>query len=143
MSYTKPDQTGFNPNLDASSNEFVVQLDDTSNYVAVLCITGLEPTSGNPTFLAKARVVDSTGKDLPDANGAPITSAFSHTSNPTEISLEGGVGGVQKQCLLAVLGEATSLWNDTIHQSVMQNASIRTNIATAQHVGPAPAGTLL
>ena len=143
MAYTKPTQTPFQANLDASTNEFVVQLSDTLNYVAVSCVTSIEPSSGNPVFKGRARVVNADGSSKLDSNGDRIESTFSHMSNVSEMTSLGGADAVSKQCLLAVLGEATSVWNDPIHATDMGNASIRNTLASVPHTGPAAASTLL
>jgi hypothetical protein len=133
MSYTKPVQTPF---VNLQPHEFVVTLDTAQN-VAVRVESSVEPTSGNPVVSAWGRVVDATGIDKPDGVGQPIYTAFSHCSNPTEQSSVGGAAGLQKAALMAVLGESTApLWTDPIHATMLQNASIRTNIASAASAGP-------
>lgn len=140
MSYTKPDQTAFTL---LQPNEVVVTL-DTGDHIAVRCESTVEPNSGNPAVAAWARVVDSVGADKLDGMGQSMCSSFSHCSNPTEVATIGGVPALQKLALLAVLGESTSpLWQDPIHQTTLENASIRTNLAAAAHAGPANAGSLL
>lgn len=143
MAYTKVDQSPFAANLDESRNEFVVQLTDTQNYIAVSCATELEPNSGNPVFKAKARVVNGDGSALVDSMGNPVESTISHTSNAAELTAMGGANVVQTQCLLAVLGEPTTYWNDPLHATVMENASIRNTLAAVPHVGYATASSLL
>jgi hypothetical protein len=142
MSYTKPDQTPFAANL--AADEFVVLL-DTGQTVGVRCEGSVEPNSGNPAIAAFARQVDATGKTVLDAAGDPVTSSFSHCSNPTELADLGGASALQKIALMGVLGESTApLWQDPIHASLLVNASIRTNIASAAHAGPvADLGNLL
>lgn len=132
MAYTKPDQTPFTK---IEPNEFVVTL-DTGQNVAVSVSVSVLDNSGNPALMAAARVVQADGSNELDANGDPIASAFAHTSNPTEMATLGGMPQLQTQMLLAVLGEPVTIWNDPIHATVMENASIRTNIATAAHAGP-------
>lgn len=133
MSYTKPSQTTF---TQLQPNETVVTL-DTGDNVAVRCESSVEPNSGNPAVAAWARVVDAVGADKLDGAGQPIQSSFSHCSNPTEMASVGGAAALQKVAVMAVLGESTApLWQDPIHASVLQNASIRTNLASAAHAGP-------
>ncbi|KZC23552.1 hypothetical protein RHOFW104T7_13195 [Rhodanobacter thiooxydans] len=133
MSYTKPDQAPFTV---LQPNETVVTL-DTGDNVAVRCESSVEPNSGNPAVAAFARVVDTTGADKLDGAGQPIKSAFTHCSNPTEVENVGGASALQKLAMLAVLGESTApLWQDPIHATVLENASIRTNITAAAHAGP-------
>jgi hypothetical protein len=133
MSYTKPDQTPFTA---LQPNETVVTL-DAGDTVAVRCESSVEPNSGNPAVAAWARVVDATGADRLDGMGQAIQSAFSHCSNPTELAQVGGAAQLQKLALMAVLGESTApLWQDAIHATVLENASIRTNITAAAHAGP-------
>jgi len=82
-------------------------------------------------------VVDGTGSDRLDAMGMPMLSSFIHTSNPTELGSLGGSAALQKLTVMAVLGEPTTpLWGDPIHATMMQNASIRTNLASAAQAGP-------
>jgi hypothetical protein len=134
MPYTKPDQAPFAGNL--ADHETVVTL-DTGEHVAVRCECSVEPNSGNPAVMAWARVVDTAGANLLDGCGCSITSGFSHCSNPTELAELGGAPALQRIAVLAVLGESTApLWQDPIHASVLENASIRTNIASAAHAGP-------
>lgn len=134
MPYTKPIQTPFTANL--AADEFVVTL-DTGQSVAVHVIGSVEPTSGNPVCTAWARVVAADGTDALDAAGQPMKTGFAHTSNPTELISLGGAPALQKIMLMAVLGESTApLWQDPIHASVLENASIRTNIASSAHAGP-------
>lgn len=142
MAYTKVDQTPFAANLDASIGEFVVQLTDTQNYIAVSCASQIEPMSGFLAFKAKARVVNNDGTPSLDTLGKVIESTFSHTTNADEVASI-GVAALQKDCLLAVLGEPTTNWNDPIHATEMEQASIRATLAVAPHVGYATAGTLL
>lgn len=133
MPYTKPDQTPFTA---LQPNETVVTL-DTGDNVAVRCESSVEPNSGNPAVAAFARAVDATGTDKLDGAGHPIKSAFSHCSNPTELASIGGASALQKLAMMAVLGESTTpLWQDPIHATVLENASIRTNITAAAHAGP-------
>jgi|GEM_PF-3249623 len=140
MAYTKPDQTPFTK---LQPNEFVVTLDSGQN-VAVAVSVWTEDTSANPSLVSAARVVQADGSNQLDANNDPIRSAFTHTSNATELANVGGMANLQKQMLLAVLGEATTLWSDPIHTTDMQNASIRASITTAGHAGPvASPGSLL
>jgi hypothetical protein len=134
MPYTKPDQTPFTANL--TDHETVVTL-DTGEYVAVRCEGSVEPNSGNPAVVASARVVGADGAASLDAAGKPIQSHFSHCSNPTELEAVGGACALQRIAVMAVLGESTApLWQDPIHATVLENASIRTNLASAAHAGP-------
>ena len=132
MPYTIPAQSLFR----LAAHELAVQL-DTGEYVAVRVEGSVEPNSGNPVVSASARVVDATGSAVCDALGQPITSGFSHCSNPTELASLGGSEALQRLAGMAVLGESTApLWADPIHSTVLENASIRTNIASAAHAGP-------
>lgn len=133
MSYTKPVQTPFAANL--QPNEFVVTL-DTGDNVAIVASMSVEPNTGNPVCQVSARAVDGTGLTRTDAVGQSITSGWSHTSNPTELATLGSVGALQTQCMRAVLGETTTLWNDPIHQTTLATVSIRTNLTSAAHAGP-------
>jgi hypothetical protein len=134
MPYTKPAQAPFTANL--VDHETVVTLDSGQN-VAVRCECSVEPNSGNPAVAAFARVVDASGASTLDGTGQPIATSFSHCSCPGEVDSLGGVGVLQKLAIMAVLGEPTTpLWQDPIHATVMQNASIRTNLASASSAGP-------
>lgn len=134
MAYTKPDQTPFAAHL--ADHETVVTLDSGQN-VAVRCEASVEANSGNPVVVAWARVVAADGTNFLDGAGSPIASTFSHCSNPTEMAGVGGATALQKLAVMAVLGESTApLWQDPIHSTVLENASIRTNLASAAHAGP-------
>lgn len=135
MSYTKPNQAPFAANL--VDHEFVVLL-DSGDYVAASALMSVEPTTGFANVLASARAVDATGMTRFDTGSPPVQIAtkFSHTTIPAEIESLGSMNAVQTQCMLAVLGEPTTIWGDAIHTSVMENASIRTNLASAAHAGP-------
>lgn len=132
MSYTKPNQSPFAANLQA--NEAVVTL-DTGDDVAISAVMSVEPNTGNAVCQVAARVVDATGLTRNDAVGQPIQSGWSHTSNPAEMATLGTVSALQTQCMLAVLGEPTTLWSDPIHQTTLVSVSIRTNLASAAHAG--------
>lgn len=134
MSYTKPDQTPFAANL--TDHETVVLL-DTGQAVAVRCECSVEPNTGNLAVAAAARVVNPDGSNWLDNAGQPCESGFSHCSNPAELTSLGGAAALQKLVSMAVLGESTApLWQDPLHASTLQTASIRTNIASAAHAGP-------
>jgi len=125
------------------AGEIAVTL-DTGDHVAVSAVCGIESNTGNPSIVSGARVINTDGTDKLDATGQAITSGFSQVTNQTEISLAGSMSAVQKCVLLAVLGESTApLWQDAIHATELQNASIRTNLASAAHAGPVNAGSLL
>lgn len=139
MAYTvmSPQPTGLQP------NETAVTL-DTGDMVAVQAVGAIEANTGNPSITAGARVINADGTDKLDAVGQPITSGLSHVTNPTEIAAAGSMAAVQKCVLMALLGESTApLWQDAIHATILQNASIRTNLASAAHAGPVNAGSLL
>lgn len=141
MSYTKPDQSPFAANL--ASYETVVKLDN-GRHVAVRCESIVEPNSGNPAVTVRARVVNDDGTSAVDGDGKTIESSFSHCSCAAEIDSLGGVAILQKLAIMAVLGEPTDpLWQDPIHTTMLQNASIRTNIASAAHSGPVNTESLL
>jgi hypothetical protein len=135
MSYTKPVQTPFAPNLVES--EFVVLL-DSGDFVAISAAMSVEPNSGNAVCQVSARAVDAAGLTRMDAATPPqpISSGWSHMSNPDEIAATGSIGEIQKQCMLAVLGEPTTLWGDPIHSTTLVSVSIRTNLGSAAHAGP-------
>jgi hypothetical protein len=146
--YSKPDQKQFLQAAPASEKaeavdglepgEFVVQL-DTGEFVAVIAQTFIVEESGNPSIHARARVVNADGSAARDANGDQIQTGFSHSTNQVELENLGGITEVQRAVLLAVLGEpASQLWADPVHASVLEHASIRTNIASAAHSGVVP-----
>ena len=131
--YSIPEQTPFAAGITA--HEMIAQL-DSGEYVAVH-VDGSVTFAGNPAIIASARVVDADGFDALDAQGVPIRSSFSHSSNHTEVAMLGGIDALRKLVVLAVLGESTApLWADPIHATVLEHASIRTNIASAAHAGP-------
>ena len=139
MNYTvmNPQPSGLQP------HESAVTL-DTGDLVAVQATCGIEANTGNPSITAGARVINSDGSDKLDAVGQPITSGLSHVTNATEIAAAGSMAAVQKCVLMALLGESTApLWQDAIHATILQNASIRTSLASAAHAGPVNAGSLL
>jgi hypothetical protein len=131
MSYTKPDQSPFTPNL--IPGELVVQL-DTGDFVAITANMLIESNSGNPACVVSARAVDSTGLTR-SVNNAPITSEWCHTTSLDEINQLGGVATVQKECMLAILGEPTTIWDDPIHLGTISIVSIRNNLMSAKHAG--------
>src|SRR5436190_24253085 len=123
--YSKPDQKQFRMAAGADEKseavegiepgEFVVQL-DTGEFVAVIAQTFIVAESGNPAIHARARVVNADGSVGRDANGDPIQTGFSHSTNQVELESLGGIAEVQRLVLLAVLGEpASQLWGDPIH----------------------------
>lgn len=142
MSYTKPDQTPFAANL--AADEFVVTL-DTGENIAVRCSVVVENNTGYAMLTPQARQVDATGLTISDANGHPIVSEWGCNASPADITLAGSMGAMQKLAIMGVLGEPTApLWADPIHTTMLTNASIRTNIASAAHAGPvANLGALL
>lgn len=130
--YSKPDQEGFA----LADHEIVVRL-DSGELVAVRCEGHVEPHTGNPVVAASARLVNEGGNAVLDANGQPIATAFRHTSNPHEVNALGGIDALRRLVMMAVLGEPTApLLADPIHATVLDHASIRTNIASAGHAGP-------
>lgn len=134
MAYTKPPQAPFAANL--GNNEFVVRL-DTGKFVAVSARISLESNTGNAVVVARARAVNVDGSPMLDPNGDVIESSFSHTTNKTELASVGGPNAMRKLILLAVLGEDTApLWKDPIHSTVMDHASIRTNLTSVESAGP-------
>lgn len=147
MSYTKldPQPTGLQP------GETAVRM-DSGAYVAIAAQCSVEPNSGNPVIASTARVINSPtdGTDKLDATGQPMHSAWQYISYPAELANLGngdataGMAVLQKCCLMAVLGEDTSpMWADPIHFTALQDASIRTNLASAAHAGPVNAGAIL
>lgn len=139
MNYSvmSPQPSGLQP------NETAVTL-DTGDNVAVLAVCGVQDGSGNVAITAAARVINADGTDKLDANGQPVKSGFSHGTNPTEVAAAGNIQAVQKCVLMAILGESTSpLWQDAIHATTLEGASIRTAIASAAHAGPVDTSALL
>lgn len=145
MSYlkTNPQPAGL------QANETAVTL-DTGDLVAVQATCSVEPNSGDPVITADARVINADGTNKLDSQGQPMHSSWCYGSFAAEIANLGngdavaGMAVLQKCCLMAVLGEDTSpMWTDQIHAIALQNASIRTNLASAAHAGPVDAAALL
>jgi len=132
MTYTKPNQSQFAPNLEA--NEFVVQLDQ-GEFVAVSATASVEPNSGNTVMEARAIVVNADGTIYLDANGKEIKTVYTFSCDMDGINTIGGMAEFQRKMLLTVLGEDAG-WPNTPHQDVLDHASIRTNLAAADHAGP-------
>lgn len=129
--------------------ETAVTLDDGS-LVAVMAVSSVQDTSGNPVIAATARAINADGTDKPDALGQPVRAAWRYTSFAAEVANLGhgdataGMAALQKACLMAVLGEDTApMWQDPIHYTTLQEASIRTHLASAAHAGQVDVGTLL
>jgi len=132
MTYTKPDQTPFMDNI--SVNEFVVQLDQ-GEFVVLKAMGSVEPNSGNTVIEATARVVTPDGSPYLDANGKEIKTVYTFSCDMDGINNIGGMSEFQRKMLLTVLGEDAG-WPNVPHQDVLDHASIRTNLAAADHAGP-------
>jgi hypothetical protein len=130
--YTKPDQNPFLLNL--KTNEFVVQIDQ-GEFIAVSANSWVEPNSGNTVMEATARVVNSDGSIYTDANNETIQTHYNFSCDMDGINLIGGMVEFQRKMLLTVLGEDAN-WPNVPHQDVLAHASIRTNLAAADHAGP-------
>lgn len=150
MSYTKLDPQPANLTLtlmlDGVANVVpatAVQL-DSGDIVAVGAYCCISPSSGDATTSALARVINADGTDRLDATGQPMQSQFTHTTTQSEVAAVGSVSGVQRCVLMAVLGESTApLWDDPICATMLANASIRTNLASAAHAGVVSSSALL
>src|SRR5690242_12424358 len=106
MSYVKVTMTPAQQAL-LLPGEIAVKL-DTGDYVAVGIHVSVEGTSGCGVVKATARVVNTDGSARLDANGQPIASALSHTTNIDEVTSVGGIGPLEKLVAMAVLGESTA-----------------------------------
>jgi len=139
MSYTiaSPQPPGLN------RGETAVTL-DTGELIAVL--VSIVPQSNNaPSVVhAVARQIDADGapKCMPD--GSPIAVDFPHTPTADEANDPAVLKTVQKDCLMAVLGESvTGPLSDPIHANAIANCSIRNRIAAIAIAGPVDVGALL
>lgn len=150
MSYTKlatqPPNLTLTIVLDGTANTApatAVEL-DTGDIIAVGAVSAIALNSGNPTICAMACAITADGTQRFDALGQPLQSQFTHTTSQSEITQVGSIDAVQKCALMAVLGESTApLWQDPIHATALQNASIRINLASSTHAGPVNASGLL
>lgn len=132
MSYTKPNQAPFAGNL--RDYEFVVQLSE-GDYVAVGALSTVDSNNGNTVMLATARAVDGSGNQLTDANGQDIKTHFNFSCDMDGINAIGGMTEFRKKMLLTVLGEDAD-WVNPLATDVLNQTSIRTNLAAAEASGP-------
>lgn len=138
MSYTKiTAPAGLNP------DESAVTL-DTGETIAV-SVTLVPQPNNAPSFVdANARQINTDGTAKLDAAGEAITTEFRYTPPPSEANDPTALAAVQKDCLMAVLGEPlTGLLSDPIHAGAIANCSIRNRIAALAVAGPVDAGALL
>jgi hypothetical protein len=131
MSYTKPNQKQF---VDLAPDEFVVQLDDGA-FVAVSALVFTEPNTGNAVIKAQARQVNGDGSEFIDGAGQTVCAAYTHSADVTCVEQIGGMEEFKRKMLLTVIGEDAQ-WPNPIDKTVLDHASIRTNIAAAFHSGP-------
>lgn len=139
MSYTKtsPQPTGLNP------GETAVTL-DTGETIAV-SITTVPIENNAPSYQdAVAREINADGTAKLDASGKPIVTEFRSTPTPDQANNPTMFSALQKDCLMAVLGEpVTGPLSDPVHANAVANCSIRNRIAALAMAGPGDAGALL
>lgn len=139
MSYIKTDPQP--SGLEAA--ETAVTLD--SGELIVVSIALFPQPNNAPSHVdAVARQINSDGSAKLDASGASITTEFRYTPTPDMANDPTSLAAVQKDCLMAVLGEPlTGPLNDPIHANAIANCSIRNRIAALAIAGPVDAGALL
>ncbi len=139
MSYVKidPQPSGLQP------GESAVTLD--SGETIAVSVALIPQANNAPSFVdALARQIDAGGAAVLDASGQAVTTEFRYTPPPSEANDPTALAAVQKDCLMAVLGEPlTGPLNDPIHAAAIANCSIRNRIAALAIAGPADAGALL
>jgi hypothetical protein len=127
MSYTK------RTDIPVAAGEAAVEL-DTGELVAVACTREVRGTS--LYFLATARAIDASGNAVTGADDQPVTTQLAMTH--TDIA---SADDMARDCLLAVLGESTTLIQPT---PPVQAASIRRALQLAQiTTGTVDAGDML
>ena len=130
MAYDKVD------GVPSDSIEQVVRL-DTGELVAVSC--NLDRVASGVSFHAKARAIKQDGSPVIDSKGDPVETQFIHSA-PIAIVESQGSTAIAKDCMMAVLGEATvTPWADVL----LSSASIRVSLAAAPISGPVDAGAAL
>lgn len=139
MSYAKidPQPSGLQP------GEIAVTLDSGETIAVSVALT---PQANNaPSFIdAIARQINTDGTAMLDSAGETITTEFRYTPPPSEANDPAALAAVQKDCLMAVLGEPlTGPLSDPIHSGAIANCSIRNRIAALAIAGPVDAGALL
>lgn len=133
MSYTKPDQTQYASNL--APGEVVVIL-DTGDAVAVRIDGSVEPNTGNAAFKAYARAVMGDGSSRLDANGQHLCSSHGSSADQGFIAAVGGADAFKTLLIKTVLGDNPA-WPNPLDETVLEHASIRSNLAAAVTAGPA------
>lgn len=139
MSYTKisPAPAGIAP------TESAVTL-DSGETIAVSAAFTPQPNNAPSVVYAIARQINADGTAKLDADNAPIMTEFQYTPSPDEANDPAALAAVQKDCLMAVLGEPlTGPLSDPIHAGAIANCSIRNRIAALAIAGPVDAGALL
>lgn len=139
MSYSKTSPAP--PGL--ATDETAVTLDDG----AVIAVSAdiVPQANGSPSVIkASARAVHMDGTPVDDSQGQPVVSVFTHTPTVQQANDATQFAAVQKDCLMAVLGEpTTTIMTDPIHAAALANASIRNRLAALAIAGPVNSGALL
>lgn len=139
MSYmkTSPQPAGLN------AGETAVTLDDGS--IIAVSADVVPQTNGAPSVLnATARAIHADGSPVVDSHAHPIVSIFPYTPTADQANDSTQFAAVQKDCLMAVLGEpTTTILMEPIHAGALANASIRNRLAALAIAGPVDAGALL
>ncbi len=126
MTYTKREDLAGRP------GETVVALDD-GHLVAISCARKL--LGNRISFHVLARAIDTAGAPLRDAGGEPIEREFKFSADVGTDADE-----MARQCLLAALGEPTTLPLGPMGQA---SHSIRVALAAAPVAGAVDAGAML
>lgn len=131
MAYTKRTDIPIQP------GETAVEL-DTGALVAVRC--DRKGVDAGVSYHPQARAVDEAGVTLRDPLGRLIRTEFKHTLSVEKVD-EHGDTAVTRECLFAVLGEATTVfaWSPEL----LTAASIRRAIDASAVAGPADPGAVL
>lgn len=139
MSYVKTSSQP--PGL--GTDETAVTLDDGS--VIAVSADVAPQTNGAPSVIkSTARAIHADGSPVVDAQAQPVTSVFTYTPTVVQANDQTQFAAVQKDCLMAVLGEpTTTIMTDPIHGAALANASIRNRIAALAIAGPVNSGALL
>lgn len=117
---------------------------DSGELVAVSVSLTPQPNNAPSYIAALARQINADGTPLLDSAGQPIVTEFRDTPTPGEANDPTTLAAVQKDCLMAVLGEPlTGPLSDPVHASAIANCSIRNRIAALAVAGPVDAGALL
>lgn len=126
MSYEKRND------VPALAGETVVELDD-GPLVAVGCDRRL--LGARIVFHVRARAIDESGAPVLGSDERPVERVFKHS-----VEAAAADENTARQCLLAALGEETTL---ALSDGVLASYSIRVALQAAAGVGPVDAGEVL